>query len=213
MTELTTIIGGVQETLTVIDTATVSILADQLLVINGVGVAQNSANQIQTTTEDSQFRADDLRANIGSPIDVANEIDNAVVCVADEAPAGSPTPVPASPPCNTANGLANTLDVRLDTLLAETADFEALSLRLVIERTLADPSQQAIGLFVLPAAQGGYLELVADTVTMTLASEVAAGQGIGNAEGFLADANEARAAGNNADAYQSYAKAYRAAVK
>jgi hypothetical protein len=208
---LTSIVGGIQQLLTTIDTKVVAILQSQLLVINAVGAAQSAANQVQAIALDLQLRTDDLLANVGSPGDVAVEADRSVVCVSPDAPAGTPPPDPP-PACNTANGLANTTDVRMDTLLANTADFQELSVRMEIERALADPSQPIVALFARPSAQGGYLETVRDIVTATLANQVAAGQRIGNAETFLATGNSAYAGGNFNTAFADYAKAYRAAV-
>ncbi|TVR24937.1 MAG: hypothetical protein EA389_10160 [Ilumatobacter sp.] len=211
--ELGTLIGGVADDIDTIDAEIIEILADQLVVLEALGVARTSALQIQTIGVSLQLRAGDLRANIGGPDDAAVEANREVVCVPGGAPPGVPEPQPGDQRCNTASGLANTIDDRLDTILSDTADLQALSLRAAIERALADPSQPSIGLFALPAVQGGNLELVADIVTDTLNNHRAAGQGIGNAEATLASANEAYAAGQFSRAYDEYARAYRDAVR
>ena len=211
--ELGTLIGGVADDIDTIDAEIIEILADQLVVLEALGVALTSALQIQTIGVSLQRRTGDLEANIGGPDDAAVEANRGVVCVPEAAPPGDPEPQPGDQPCNTASGLANTIDDRLDTILSDTADLQALSLRAAIERALADPSQPSIGLFALPAVQGGNLELVAAIVTDTLNNHREAGQGIGNAEATLASANEAYHAGQFARAYDEYARAYRDAVR
>lgn len=211
--ELGSLIGGVADDLDDIDAEVVEILADQLVVLEALGVAQLSASQVQMVAADLQVRAKDLLANVGTAADGAIEDNSDVECVAATAPAGFLPPVQGAQPCNTANGLANTIDARLDTILTDTADFQALSLRASIERALADPSQPAIGLFALPVDQGGYLETVRDIVTDTITNHTDAGQGVGNAQAALASANESFAAGQFSFAYAEYARAYRAAVR
>ena len=211
--ELGTLISGVADDIDKIDAEIIEILADQRVVLEALGVAQTSALQIQTVGVSLQRRAGDLQANIGGADDGALEANRDIVCIPEGAPPGDPVPQPGDRPCNTSSGLANTIDERLDTILSDTADLQALSLRTAIERALADPSQPSIGLFALPAVQGGYLELVAEIVTDTLNNHRDAGQGIGNAEATLASANEAYAAGQFARAYDEYAKAYRDAVR
>jgi hypothetical protein len=67
--------------------------------------------------------------------------------------------------------------------------------------------------FALPAAQGGYLDLVKTLVTQTLADVVAAGGSVANARPFLDAANAAKAAGVFEGVYALYRKAYKAAGK
>ncbi len=64
-----------------------------------------------------------------------------------------------------------------------------------------------------PTANGGHLNLVQTIVTQTLASILAAGGSIGNAQSFLDRANADKAAGNFKSAYDNYRKAYKAAAK
>jgi len=89
-----------------------------------------------------------------------------------------------------------------------------LILRTQIEADLAtEPSAVTVALYALPAAQGGYLDLVKTIVTETIARIQAAGGSTSNAQAFLNDANAAKAAGDFKAAYASYRKAYKAAGK
>ena len=175
---------------TVINTTT----AKLTIVINNLGLAQNNTDQIQTTAMDLQARTTHLLSSIGTPTDHAT---------------GSPGPNPSG----TANGLANTIDERQDTALANTASLQKLSVRLEIEESLAGPPNPSIALFSLPASQGGYIETVRDIVTETIVNELAAGQTLlGDAQTKLAGGNDALAAGKYDQAFQLFAAAYRSAV-
>ena len=211
--DLGTKIGGVAQTLGTIDTEVTTILADQLIVLEALGLAEGTAAQVGSTAIDLQLRAKDVRANVGTAADAAIEANRDTECQAPTSPPGVPDPVPAAEPCNTANGLANTIDARLDTIQGDTADFQALSVRASIERAIADPSQPLIAVYALPAANGGYLETVRDLVTDTITNLSAAGQSVGNGPASLAAANAAFAAGQYADAYTKFATAYRDAAK
>lgn len=203
--QLANAVAGVITTVTAVNAGLQVILADQLVVIESLGVASSSATQVQATAADLQDRAKDVRANIGTASDHAVETNRPIDCAA--------LPAPGSDPCNTANGLANTTDERLDTILADTDDLEMLTLRIAIERALAEPSNQPHALFALPAAAGGHLELVGDIVAQTIADLQAAGQTTGNASSFVATATAAIAAGDFVGAYVAYTNAYQAAVR
>jgi hypothetical protein len=89
-----------------------------------------------------------------------------------------------------------------------------LILRSQIEADLSQPDGSSpIALYELPAAQGGYLELVKTIVTQTIARIQAAGGTTGTAIAFLNTANAYKTAGNFKAAYDNYRKAYRAAAK
>jgi hypothetical protein len=89
-----------------------------------------------------------------------------------------------------------------------------LILRTQIEADLAMADSSAVvALYETPTANGGYLDLVTTIVTDTLAHVQAAGGSVSSAQGFLDDANAAKAAGNFKGAYASYRKAYKAAGK
>ena len=89
-----------------------------------------------------------------------------------------------------------------------------LILRSQIEADLSQPDGSSpIALYEVPAAQGGYLDLVKTIVTETIARIQAAGGTTSNASTFLTTANAFKTAGNFKSAYDNYRKAYRAASK
>lgn len=182
---LATIAGSVKMTLDNIEALLNGITSKLAGVINSLGIAQGTANTIQATAKDLQNRTDALLATVGTAADQTT---------------------------GTANGLANTINARADTILANTATFQALSIRMEIERDLATANSPVEVLFALPASQGGYLETVRDIVATTIGNEVAAGQGIGTAQTFLSRGNTAFAANQYEAAFVQYALAYKAAV-
>ena len=101
---------------------------------------------------------------------------------------------------------------KLDALTITVSDQGALNLRLKIEEDLSEPGAHPVALFEVPASAGGYLGLTRDIVADTIAKMQATGQGVGNAEAFLAAGDSAAAAHNYKDAYTNYGKAYRAAA-
>jgi uncharacterized coiled-coil protein SlyX len=89
-----------------------------------------------------------------------------------------------------------------------------LILRSQIEADLSQPDGSSpVALYLVPAAQGGYLDLVKTIVADTLVRIQAAGGTISNAQSFLNTANANKTAGNFKAAYDNYRKAYRAASK
>jgi len=110
---------------------------------------------------------------------------------------------------NTKLDSANT---KLDNLAITVSDQGALNLRIHIEDDLADPGNHPLALFEVPEANGGYLNLVRSIVADTIAKMLATGQGVGNAQSFLAAGDAAKAAGAYKSAYSNYGKAYRAAA-
>jgi hypothetical protein len=93
----------------------------------------------------------------------------------------------------------------------EIATLQALTLRLQIEANLGQ--RNAVGLFELPQAQGGQLELVRSIVNDIIQKLLAAGQDVGNAQMKLAQGDTDFAAGDFKKAYGDYAQAYSAAVR
>jgi len=190
---LTTAAAGIDTTLNVITTVINTTTAKLIVVINNLGLAKGNTDAIQATSMDLQARAIDLLSSVGTPTDQATYT--------------------GSEPSGTANGLANTIDARQDTALANTASMQTLNVRLEIEETLSEAPRSSLALFALPASQGGYLETVRDIVTTTIVNELAAGQRIiGGAQEDLAAGNDALAAGQYEAAYQLYTEAYRHAV-
>jgi hypothetical protein len=190
---LTTAAAGVDTTLNIIQTVINTTTAKLTVVINNLGLAQGNTDEIEATSQDLQTRSDDLLSSIGTPADQAT--------------------YNGSEPSGTAHGLANTIDDRTDTILANTDSFKNLSVRIEIENALATNSNPTVFLFAIPASQGGYLEMVRDIVTTTIVNERAAGQAMsGDPQGLLASGNDALAAKNYEQAYVFYAQAYSHAV-
>jgi hypothetical protein len=113
---------------------------------------------------------------------------------------------------DTINSSVNTANTKLDALTITVGDQGKLDLRLKIEEDLSDPGNHPIALFEVPASGGGYLNLARDIVADTIAKMQAAGQGVGNAQAFLAAGDAALAAHDYKTAYAEYGKAYRAAA-
>ena len=182
---LTVLVGGIKATLDDIQARTIVITGKLADLIRDLGTAQGTANSILVTVTDLQVRSDALLDEVGPPT-VVNT--------------------------TTGNGLANTLNNRLDTILANTNAFQKLSVRAEIERTLADRSSPPVALFALPAVQGGYLEVVRDVVALTIQNELNAGMSVGTAQTNLAQGNAQLAAGQFQSAYLSYGASYLQAV-
>jgi hypothetical protein len=182
---LTVLAGGIETVLNSIQTTTNTITSTLTNVINSLATAQGTSNTIQTVTTDLQARTDALLTSVGTPGDTTT---------------------------GSANGLANTINAREDTILANTDTFQALSLRAEIERNLSSSPTPAVALFALPKTQGGYIETVRDIVTSTVQAELAAGQSVGQAQANLAGANANLAAGKFSTAFGQYAQAYQQAA-
>jgi len=191
--KLAALANAIQSTLDTIQTDINTITSKLQTAINLVGVGQGIANTIQATSEDLQTRTDVLLNSVGTAADHAND------------PGGVP-------PTGTANGLANTINAREDTTLANTAAFQALSLRMEIESTLA-ANAPPVALFALPSSHGGYIETVQSIVTSLTNEEIAAGQGVGQAQADIASGNAALAAHQFENAYLDYEAAYLQATK
>jgi len=85
-----------------------------------------------------------------------------------------------------------------------------LELRLKIEQALA--TGQMIGLFELPQAKGGYLDVVRSIVVDVINKMLAAGLSVSTASKSLTTGDNNVAAGQYKTAYKYYASAYQAAV-
>jgi hypothetical protein len=86
-----------------------------------------------------------------------------------------------------------------------------LNIRMHIEEDLAAGNHPA-GLFELPAAQGGYLELTRTIVVDIIQKTLATGQSVGKANSYLASGDQSRTAGKFKSAYALYGQSYRAAT-
>jgi hypothetical protein len=81
-----------------------------------------------------------------------------------------------------------------------------------IEEDLSQPGAHPVALFEVPESNGGFLNLTRSIVADTIAKMRATGQGVGNAQAFLAAGDAAKAANDYKGAYTNYGKAYRAAA-
>jgi hypothetical protein len=187
---------SIQTTLDNIQTDINSITLQLVTVINNVGTAQGTANDVNTRATDIQSRTDALLNAVGTPSDTAID-----PC----APSWTPT---CGTPSGTSNGLANTVNNREDTTLANTAAFQTLSLRAEIEAALAAPSSGVEAMFALPSSQGGYLQTVQSIVTQTINNMIAANQPVGTAQSKLAAGNTALGLNQYDTAYLDYQQAY-----
>jgi hypothetical protein len=180
--------------------------------LNSLSVLVNSRLDVAVSTRASQASLDILSGLINSRLDVA---------VSTRA---SQTSLNTFHSEFTANALVvNTkLDgitsslasahTKLDELGLAVGEQGKLALRLQIEADLSEPGNHPVALFEVPASAGGYLDLTREIVVDTIAKMQAAGQGVGNAEAFLASGDAARAAQDYKRAYSDYGKAYRAAA-
>lgn len=101
---------------------------------------------------------------------------------------------------NTANIIAN----------ANANKIELIRLHIATDLASTDGST-LVGAFMLPAVQGGYLELVRAVVAHAITN--LAGSSTSQANSLLAQGDASKAAGDFKNAYNSYRKAYKAAVK
>ncbi|MBV8986675.1 MAG: hypothetical protein JOZ68_16850 [Acidimicrobiia bacterium] len=110
--------------------------------------------------------------------------------------------------------LKNTQVIELNkakTAITNLSTFQSLQLRMAIEENLATNKTftGAVGLYEVPAANGGYLDLVKTIVTDTVNKETAAGQGNpAKAATDLATANNYFANHQYKLAYKTYCTAY-----
>jgi len=94
------------------------------------------------------------------------------------------------------------------------ASNQAQLLKIEIENELSVASDnKRLSYFYLPAAQGGLLELVRQTVLDTMTANQSAGMSVGNAQSWFNKAEASLAKGSYKTAYDLFKKAYLEAVK
>jgi hypothetical protein len=143
-------------------------------------------------------------ANANTAATVANDNANATAIIGNDN--ANTATIIANDNTNTATIITNAN--------ANKNELRDLILRTQIEADLAMVDGAAVAaLYEVPAAQGGYLDLVMTIVTQTIANILAAGAGVGNAPAILSDADAAKAAGDFKTAYALYRRAYKAAGK
>jgi hypothetical protein len=168
----------------------------------------STTNSINTTVGDIKTTVNQTASNI---TDIQNQLNDKLdVKVSSRSTQTSVNTVQGS--VNTALTNIAIVNGKVDDLLVKLQSLRDLEIRLQIEQNLSQPNEP-IGIFSLPQAQGGYLELVRTIVLDTMAKVIASGEGTSNADTFVAKADADRAAGKFKSAYDGYRKAYRAAVK
>jgi hypothetical protein len=112
--------------------------------------------------------------------------------------------------CNAQQTFVN--DARNGAIYANSISIFNFEYRLMVEENLGN-TLAPMGLFALPASQGGYLENVRAIVADTIANMVAAGQNVGTANTSLLAGDTNYNAGRFKQAYKTYQTAYNLAVK
>jgi len=105
----------------------------------------------------------------------------------------------------------NTLTGKVDDLAAALEAFKKLSLRAEIEAALIEGDRYNVALYQVPAAAGGYLELVRSIVADSVESCRKSGLNafaLGQAQGAMASGDQYFAAKDYKDAYDQYRTAY-----
>jgi hypothetical protein len=165
------------------------------------GDSQTKINAVQTTVNTVKTQTD----TVDTAVTALNNILNDITTRVDDVQTGLQT-------LQTRVAILRNTEVTIlkkaDTLIANLGTFQTLQLRMEIEDNLDRNEEVPIGLFQLPAAYGGYLEVVRSIVTETLAKEAAVGNPSPKAMIYLTQANAAFTAGTYKTAYALYRKAY-----
>jgi hypothetical protein len=179
-----------------VSTRATQVSVDALITnLTALSTLVNSRLDVTVSSRASQTSVDTLLTNV-------NTLQNSVTVFHNEFTANSIV----------VNNKLDAANTKLDNLAIAVSDQGALNLRIHIEDDLADPGNHPLALFEVPEANGGHLNLVRSIVADTIAKMQATGQGVGNAQAFLAAGDAAKAAGAYKSAYANYGKAYRAAA-
>jgi hypothetical protein len=179
-----------------VSTRATQVSVDALITnLTALSTLVNSRLDVTVSSRASQTSVDTLLTNV-------NTLQNSVTTFHNEFTANSIV----------VNNKLDAANTKLDNLAITVSDQGALNLRIHIEDDLADPGNHPLALFEVPEANGGHLNLVRSIVADTIAKMQATGQGVGNAQAFLAAGDAAKAAGAYKSAYANYGKAYRAAA-
>ena len=172
-----------------------------------------TGNQVDANFNRIDHLHDDLTAAITAIVDSSNANTSSIIANA----ATNTTTIVTNDNANTVaivtndNANAATIISNANTNKNELRD---LVLRTQIEADLAMADSSAVVIsYLLPAVQGGYLDLVGQIVAETIADVVAAGGDVSNATAAWNSANAAKAAGDFKRAYALYRKAYQDAVR
>jgi hypothetical protein len=169
--------------------------------IQKAGDSQTTVNTVQTTVQTVKTQTD----SVDTSVTALNEILDDITGRVEEVQADLQT---LQTRVDILRNTEVTILKKSDTLIANLSTLEQLQLRMAIEQNLEKNDERPIGAFQLPAAFGGYLEVVKSIVTETLAKRAANGTPIAQATAFLNTANAAFAAGEYKTAYVNYRKAY-----
>lgn len=182
----------------------------------GVVLALQTLKNIKDDCEGDAFEAAIQSQVATSTTTITSAVTNAQTTIVNNDNANAATIV-NNDNTNTASIIANDNSNRAMIIANDNANATALRdllLRTQIEADLAEAdSATPVAWYLTPTGNGGHLNLVRTIVTQTLASILAAGGSIGNAQSFLDRANADKAAGNFKSAYDNYRKAYKAAAK
>ena len=179
-----------------VSTRATQVSVDALITnLTALSTLVNSRLDVTVSSRASQTSVNTLLTNV-------NNLQNSVTTFHNEFTANSIV----------VNNKLDAANTKLDALAITVSDQGALNLRMHIEHDLADPGNHPMALFEVPEANGGHLNLVRSIVADTIAKMQATGQGVGNAQAFLAAGDADRAAGAYKNAYSNYGKAYRAAA-
>jgi TolA-binding protein len=165
------------------------------------GDSQTKINAVQTTVNTVKTQTDSVDTAVTALNNILNDITDRV----DDVQTGLQT-------LQTRVAILQNTEVTIlkkaDTLIANLGSLQTLQLRMEIEDNLDRNEEAPVALFQLPAAFGGYLEVVKSIVIDTLAKEAAVGNPSLKAMAYLAQANAAFTAGTYKTAYALYRKAY-----
>ena len=179
-----------------VSTRATQVSVDTLITnLSALSTLVNSRLDVAVSTRATQTSVNTLLTNV-------NNLQNSVTVFHNEFTANA----------TVVNNKLDAANTKLDDLAITVSDQGALNLRIHIEDDLADPGNHPLALFEVPEANGGHLNLVRLIVADTIAKMQATGQGVGNAQAFLASGDAAKAAGAYKSAYANYGKAYRAAA-
>jgi len=165
------------------------------------GNTQATIAAVQATVQTVETQTDTVDTAVTALNNILNDITNRV----DDVQTGLQT---LQANVDVLQNTEVTILKKADTEIANLGTFQDLQLRMQIEDNLDRTEKDPIGLFQLPAAYGGDLEVVRSIVTETLAKEAAVGNASPKAMTYLTQANAAFAAGNYKTAYGLYRKAY-----
>ena len=166
------------------------------------GNTKNAVDAMKTTVDTVKTQTDTVDTSVTALNNILNDITTRV----DVVQTGLQS---LQTRVDVLNNTEVTILKKADTLIANLNTFQDLQLRMEMEQNLdTNQGEAPLAIFQLPAAFGGYLEVVKAVVTETLAKEAAVGNPSPKAMIYLTQANAAFTAGTYKTAYLLYRKAY-----